>query len=99
MRFEFSGELYRWSARKELWTFVALPDDASDEILALVDDMTNGWGSVRVDASVGGTRFRTSIFPDREKGAFVLPVKKAVRDAEGLTLGDTVRASVTLVDF
>ncbi|RKR73446.1 DUF1905 domain-containing protein [Frondihabitans australicus] len=99
MRFEFSGEVYRWAARKELWTFVALPDDASDQIVAIVEDMTNGWGSVRVDASVGATRFRTSIFPDREKASYVLPIKKAVREAEGVGVGDTVRASVTLVDF
>lgn len=99
LRYTFSGELWRWTARRELWTFVTLSADADDEITAIVGDMTNGWGSIRVDAVVGATRFRTSVFPAGEQGAYVLPVKRAVREAEGLELGDSVTAEITLLDF
>lgn len=99
LRVEFTGELWRWAARRELWTFVTLPDDFSDRIVAVVGEMTNGWGSVRVDARVGDTRFRTSVFPDTDRGAYILPIKRAVRDAEGLELGAPVTAEVVLVDF
>jgi hypothetical protein len=98
-RFEFSGELWRWEARRELWTFVTLPEGASDRIVAVVGDRTNGWGSVRVDATVGATRFRTSIFPDTDRGAYVLPVKRVVRESEGLELGALVAVEIELVDF
>jgi hypothetical protein len=47
-----------------------------------------GFGSVRVRATVGGTTWTTSVFPDSTRGAYVLPVKKAVRRAEGLDEGD-----------
>ncbi|MET0162759.1 MAG: DUF1905 domain-containing protein [Microbacteriaceae bacterium] len=100
MRFTFDAELYRWAARKELWTFVDLPEDAADMIREVVGDQTGGWGSVRVDARIGGTGFRTSIFPGGESGTYLLPVKKAVREAEGLLLGDLVEGvEVELVDF
>ncbi len=47
-----------------------------------------GFGSVRVEATTGGSRWRTSIFPDRTRGCYVLPVKRAVRRAEGLDVGE-----------
>ncbi|AMM21516.1 hypothetical protein AX769_16930 [Frondihabitans sp. PAMC 28766] len=99
MRFTFTNELWRWAARRELWTFVTLSPEADDQIVAMVGDMTNGWGSIRVDARVGQTSFRTSIFPAGDQGAYVLPVKRAVRDAEGLELGVRVTAEIVLVDF
>jgi len=49
---------------------------------------------VRVAVTVGATSWRTSIFPSREAGAYVLPVKRSVRVAEGLDVGDEVRATV-----
>ena len=43
---------------------------------------------MRVRATVGATTWTTSVFPDASRGAYVLPVKKAVRHAEGLGEGD-----------
>lgn len=37
---------------------------------------------------IGGTEFRTSLFP--KDGLYLVPVKVAVRKAENLELGDTV---------
>jgi len=103
MTFRFEAELWRWAARRELWTFVSLPLDVSDLVTELVEGATNGWGSVRVDAEIGGTRFRTSIFPAGtglgEAGSWVLPVKRAVRDAAAAELGDVVTVELELVDF
>jgi hypothetical protein len=53
---------------------------------------------VRVGVTVGATRWQTSIFPDSSRGAYVLPVKRAVREAEGLEVGDTCTLRVELVD-
>ena len=47
---------------------------------------------------VGGSVWRTSLFPSAEAGAYVLPVKKAVRVAEGLDDGATAQVSIRLVD-
>jgi len=52
-----------------------------------------------VRVSIGGSRWTTSIFPDGGRGAYVLPIKRAVRKAEGLDAGDTATVTVELVDF
>jgi Domain of unknown function (DUF1905) len=43
--------------------------------------------------------WRTSIFPDSARKAYVLPVKRAVRTAEGLAAGDTAAVTVELVEL
>lgn len=86
MRFTFDAVLYRWAARRELWTFVDLPGPASAEIREVVAGRAGGFGSVRVEARIGGSLFRTSIFPGGEDSAYVLPVKRAVREREGLVV-------------
>lgn len=51
---------------------------------------------MRVEARVGGTSWRTSVFPDTGRGTYLLPVKKAVRTAEDLEDGDLVRVVLRL---
>ena len=70
------------------WHFVTLPVELSEDI-RLEAAPQGGFGSVRVEARTGATTWRTSLFPEARTGAFVLPVKKAVRDAEGLYAGAT----------
>ena len=96
---DFESELWLWEARKtESWTFVSLPVDASDEIRELTEGTRRGFGSVRVKASIGTSHWRTSIFPGGDQGAYVLPVKRAIRQAQSLEPGDVARVSVELVD-
>jgi hypothetical protein len=98
VRYAFEAPLWLWAARRtDAWTFVSLPTAVADEVLDLVGDRARGFGSVRVEVTVGGTVWRTSIFPSSD--TYVLPIKKAVRRAESLEVGDTVRVELTLVDF
>jgi hypothetical protein len=46
---------------------------------------------VRVRAAIGTSTWKTSIFPDSQVG-YVLPVKRPVRVAEALDVGDTATA-------
>jgi|KBSSwiStaDraftv2_1062776.scaffolds.fasta_scaffold13494_3 hypothetical protein len=43
--------------------------------------------AARVEATVGSTTWRTLLIRSADLGARVLPIKKAVRDAEGLDEG------------
>jgi len=96
----FDAELWIWDARRlDSWTFVSLPVAASEEIRELAGGQARGFGSVRVRVTIGGTAWRTSIFPDSRRGAYVLPVKRAVRRAEALDAGDTVTVTVELMDL
>lgn len=68
------------------WHFATVPADVAEEI-SLEAGPREGFGSVRVEATIGATTWRTSLFPDAAAGTFVLPVKRAVRRAEDLHAG------------
>ncbi|MFC3455317.1 DUF1905 domain-containing protein [Amycolatopsis speibonae] len=96
----FDAELWVWDARRgETWTFVSLPQDVSEEIREITDGPRRGFGAVRVQVGIGGSEWTTSIFPDSKRGVYVLPVKKAVRKAEGIEEGDVAKVTVELVDL
>lgn len=96
---EFEAELWVWEARRDDgWTFVSLPAEASEEIRDLTGGQRRGFGAVRVRVGIGGTTWKTSIFPDSARGVYVLPIKRDVRKAESLSAGDVAAVTVALVD-
>lgn len=95
--FEFSAELWRYTG-KAAWYFVTLPHDVADDIDEITADSRRGFGSVRVEVTVGSSTWNTSIFPDTKSESFVLPVKKAIRIAEDLDDGAPVEVRLTLAD-
>lgn len=96
----FTAELWLWDARRtDTWTFVTVPPDVSTAIEDVADSVgpRAGFGSVKVQARVGETVWRTSVFPDSESGCFVLPVKRAVREANGVGPGDEMTLVLEVV--
>lgn len=98
----FTAELWRWTAREGstdagAWCFVTLPLDLADEVRERAGE-PRGFGSVRVRARVGTSTWDTSVFPDATTGSFVLPVKKAVRTAVGVTEGDLLTVTLSVRD-
>lgn len=51
------------------------------------------FGSFKVMAAIGGTRWPSGLYPQKD-GTWFLPVKKPVRVAEGLAEGDEVTVLV-----
>ena len=80
------------------WVFVSLPQDLSDEIRAEPRPPRPGFGSIRVSVTVGPVTWATSIFPEKNGGQYVLPVKKAVRQASGVDVGDEITVSLELLE-
>lgn len=58
-------------------------------LMRKLEGMARGFGSLRVTATIGDSTWRTSVFPSRDEG-WMLPVKAAVRKAEGIGEGDEV---------
>ena len=94
--FTFSAELWEWAAETGSWHFLTLPQDMSEDIKAFASESRRGFGSVRVRVEIGDTAWTTSIFPSKERGAFILPVKAAVRKAEGLAKGDKANVRIEI---
>ena len=99
MQHTFATELWIWdAATKGSWFFVTVPEDVSVD-LRFVADEPRGFGSVRVEATIGGPVWKTSVFPSSDQpDCYVLPVKKSVRTAEAIDEGDRVNASVRAIE-
>ena len=101
--FTVTTSLWRWQSATApaAWFFVTIAGDAADgiRVAAITGQWLNGrkgFGSARVDATIGETSWQTSVFPHKESGGWLLPVKAAVRKAEGLAEGDEVTVTVSL---
>jgi hypothetical protein len=94
--YAFTAELWEWEG-KAAWHFVSLPEDITDEIDERHGDDAGGFGSVKVEVTIGSSRWQTSIFPDTKRGTFILPVKKAVRTAEDLVDGSPAEVSIRVL--
>ena len=92
---EFTAALWEWGAR-DSWYFVTLDEEAS-EVVSERPSPGRGFGSVRVQVTVGRTTWRTSVFPGND-GRYVLPVKKAVRVAESIEEDDPVTVLLEVLD-
>lgn len=96
--------LWQWTTPEApaTWYFLTLDGELGENLRAMAamrrleTGAKHGWGSVKVTATIGDTIWATSIFPHKESGGYILPVKAAVRKAEAVVPGDLVEVSVAL---
>lgn len=78
------------------WHFVSVPKKQSEEIKKTFGAPSRGWGSIPVMVTIGKTQWKTSIFPDRQSGGYLLPLKSQVRKKEQIFSDDTISFSLTI---
>ena len=95
-----SGPLWRWTtpSAPAAWHFITIDGAAGEAlsgtaIMRRLEGNARGFGSLKVVATIGGSTFKTSVFPSKSEG-WLLPVKASVRKAEGLGEGDVVVVSL-----
>jgi len=54
---------------------------------------------VKVAAAINHSRWSTSLFTSSDDGTFILPVKKAIRQAEQVGAGDPVTVVLRLLEL
>jgi hypothetical protein len=86
----FEAEIIEWRGPAPYY-FVAMSEGDSAELKEAARSLIY-WGQVPVQVVVGDTEFRTALFP--RDGRYLVPLKDAVRAAEGIGEGDVV--AVTL---
>jgi hypothetical protein len=94
LELRFEAELWQHQGAGG-WHFVTVPLAVADEIRELAPE-GRGFGSRRVTASLGGSTWSTSVFPDSTSGEFLLPVKQQVRRANEVEVGDVVSVVLTV---
>ena len=105
--FTVTTNLWIWSSDKgpAKWHFLSIKGKIGEEIQAnaalarmeLGLSRRGGWGAVKVQAAIGDTIWKTSIFPGMDDAPYMLPVKAAVRKAEGIVAGDEVSVTLELI--
>lgn len=93
--YAFRAELWQYDG-PAAWYFISLPPDVADDIRAKFGPQASGFGSIKVEAVVGSTRWSTSLFPDKTRRTYLLPIKKAVRVAENLETGDVATVNLRI---
>lgn len=95
-----SGPVWLWQGSdgapaKGAWYFLTIDGETASAIRACAVNAA-AWGSVYVEARIGGTTWRTSLFPSKQAGGWLLPLKAAVRKAEKIVDGSVVEATLAL---
>jgi Domain of unknown function (DUF1905) len=97
------GTLWRWQGKAKdgtpssmSWFFITIDGAVAEAIRAASPGRKAAWGSVYVAVTIGATTWRTSLFPSKEVGGYILPVKAAVRKAERLAEGDVVAVGLAI---
>ena len=95
-RLTHTGPLWRWTSSTGTGTshFLTIDGAAGEALSATalmrrMEKSIGGFGSLKVEARIGDSVFKTSLFPSKELG-WMLPVKASVRKAEGVNEGDVV---------
>ena len=91
-----TAPLWLWTGESASWHFITVPEEQADEIRAHSLVHRGGFGSVRVEATIGEVAWRTSVFPQKS-GGYLLPMKAEVRRRTNIVAGDEVRLTLDLL--
>jgi len=72
------------------WHFLSVDKKQSVEIKEKYGHGGRGFGSIPVRVTLGKSVWETSIFPDKQSGTYVLPLKAKVRRDEDIHAEDSV---------
>jgi hypothetical protein len=87
MVIEFRGNIWYWRGPAP-HHFVTVPEEQSEDLKTIANLVTYGWGMIPVVARIGNSEWKTALFP--KNGAYIVPIRLSVREAEGLDVGDAV---------
>lgn len=79
------------------WHFLSVSKKESGEIKKRFGALQKGWGSLPVEATIGKTSWRTSIFFDSKSGMYILPLKVQIRKKEEILSGDKVKYKIVVL--
>lgn len=88
---EVTGEVWEWRGPAP-YHFVTVPGDEAELLRETASAVTYGWGMIPVTLRIGPTTSTTALWP--KDGGYVVPLKTALRRAEGIGLGDVVTVAL-----
>ena len=92
--FKMKSEVWLYQGMSAAWHFISVTKKHSEEIKKRFGGSAKGWGSLPVSVTIGTTTWKTSIFPDKKSGTYLLPLKADVRKKEGIYKGDKIEFEI-----
>lgn len=93
-RYTIKSKVWLYSGQAA-WHFIGVPKKESEEIKK-AQKVKVGFGSVPVMVTIGKTRWKTSIFPDKRSGTYLLPIKAEVRKKENIMSENIVSLTIQI---
>ncbi len=93
MHLRFTGTIWYWRGPAP-FHFVSVPEAEAAMIAEIAPVVTYGWGMIPASVTIGRTTATTALWP--KDGGYVVPVKKALQDAEGLAVDDEVEVALDI---
>ncbi len=78
------------------WFFANVDKKQSAVLKESFGKKAGGFGSIKVGVTLGKTKWKTSIFPEKQSATYLLPLKAAVRRAEGIDKGDSIKFTLDI---
>ena len=92
--FQFKSKLWIYDG-PAAWHFITVPKKISAHIKTMALTQ-RGFGSVKVQVTIGRSVWSTSIFPDKSKH-YLLPIKSQVRKTELLKTGQLIKVGLKII--
>ena len=92
MEWTVTGEVIEWRGPSPYYYLPMNPDDSAHFKMEATG--LQYWGQVAVQVIIGDTTFTTAVFP--KDGRYLVPLRAAIRKAEGIEPGMPVTAIVRL---
>lgn len=98
-----TAPLTRWQGDRGTYHLVTIAGEPAEQIAMharlhrLEYGRQRGFGSVKVVARIGGTSWKSSVFPQNKSSEWILLVSKKVMRAEDLAAGDPVSIELELL--
>lgn len=93
--FQITGKVVRYTVEPASWYFVYV-DDTTTVAIRAARTKTVGFQYVPIEATIGKTTWRTTLFPTKE-GPYLLALKAKVRQAENIREGDVATVDLKLI--
>lgn len=95
IKYDFTGKLWKHSSNGG-WFFISLPFDTSKEIRDHLQWQEEGWGRMKAKAVINEQQWETSIWFDKKKNTYILPIKAIIRKTLLLKEGMIISASILI---
>jgi hypothetical protein len=94
-KFIIQNNVWIWPIGNAPWHFIYIDGKVKDDIKKVATP--HHMGMIRIEATIGGTSWETSLLPHKREDCFLLAIKKSIRQKEGVYAGDTIDVTLRLL--